>query len=151
MPIAMTGCFDLFHTGHRAILNIGIQTALMLNEKLIVLINSDESVKELKGPKRPIENFERREQCVKWQIDSETKDIPEFSYETISFDNEDDLLDLYEGIKPTMIVHGADIKDTSKCVGFNRWSYLFVPKRKDLFGQEYSTTRQIDGMADNNE
>jgi rfaE bifunctional protein nucleotidyltransferase chain/domain len=48
--VATGGCFDLLHTGHVKLL----RHARQLGDALIVLINSDESVKALKGPDRPI-------------------------------------------------------------------------------------------------
>lgn len=44
------GCFDLLHPGHVRYL----QQARALGEVLIVALNSDRSVRELKGPGRPI-------------------------------------------------------------------------------------------------
>ena len=46
------GCFDILHTGHFELL----AEAKSLGGKLIVGINSDESVRRFKGPKRPINN-----------------------------------------------------------------------------------------------
>lgn len=46
------GCFDLLHTGHLDLL----KKASELGDKLIVGLNSDSSVKKLKGNNRPIEN-----------------------------------------------------------------------------------------------
>lgn len=49
--VVMTnGCFDLLHPGHVAYL----REAKKLGDKLIVAVNTDASVAELKGPKRPI-------------------------------------------------------------------------------------------------
>jgi rfaE bifunctional protein nucleotidyltransferase chain/domain/rfaE bifunctional protein kinase chain/domain len=48
--VATGGCFDLLHTGHVRLL----RHARQLGDALIVLINSDESVRALKGPDRPI-------------------------------------------------------------------------------------------------
>jgi rfaE bifunctional protein nucleotidyltransferase chain/domain len=44
------GCFDLLHVGHVR----GLQEARTLGDVLIVGVNSDESVRRLKGPERPI-------------------------------------------------------------------------------------------------
>ena len=44
------GCFDLLHRGHAEYL----KAAAELADALVVLINSDESVRELKGPTRPV-------------------------------------------------------------------------------------------------
>ena len=55
--IVMTnGCFDILHAGHVSYL----ENAGALGNKLIVAVNSDESVKRLKGDGRPINNLERR-------------------------------------------------------------------------------------------
>lgn len=48
--VATGGCFDLLHTGHVQTL----QAARALGDCLIVLLNSDRSVSELKGPERPL-------------------------------------------------------------------------------------------------
>ena len=49
--IAVTnGCFDVFHKGHA----LSIQIAAGFCDKLIVAINTDETVRRLKGPERPI-------------------------------------------------------------------------------------------------
>jgi|TARA_R100000005_G_C4857311_1_gene120533 rfaE bifunctional protein nucleotidyltransferase chain/domain len=47
------GCFDLFHTGHAYLLNT-IKESSSNNSRLIVGVNSDKSVKSLKGDSRPI-------------------------------------------------------------------------------------------------
>ena len=44
------GCFDLLHPGHVRLL----ERARSLGDVLIVAVNSDESVRDLKGPTRPI-------------------------------------------------------------------------------------------------
>lgn len=55
--IVMTnGCFDILHAGHVSYL----ESAASLGDRLIVAVNSDESVKGLKGSGRPINNLERR-------------------------------------------------------------------------------------------
>jgi D-beta-D-heptose 7-phosphate kinase/D-beta-D-heptose 1-phosphate adenosyltransferase len=48
--VATGGCFDLLHAGHVAML----EAARALGDCLIVLVNSDESVRRLKGPGRPL-------------------------------------------------------------------------------------------------
>ena len=44
------GCFDLFHAGHLA----SLEEARELGDVLVVAVNSDASVRRLKGPTRPI-------------------------------------------------------------------------------------------------
>ena len=46
------GCFDILHRGHAEYL----LAAAKLSDRLIVLMNSDESVRRLKGPGRPVNN-----------------------------------------------------------------------------------------------
>jgi rfaE bifunctional protein nucleotidyltransferase chain/domain/rfaE bifunctional protein kinase chain/domain len=48
--VATGGCFDLLHAGHLALL----QSARALGDCLIVCLNSDRSVRRLKGPGRPV-------------------------------------------------------------------------------------------------
>ena len=50
------GCFDIIHKGHVDYLN----RAKSLGDYLIVGLNSDASVKKLKGPQRPINDQESR-------------------------------------------------------------------------------------------
>jgi D-beta-D-heptose 7-phosphate kinase/D-beta-D-heptose 1-phosphate adenosyltransferase len=50
------GCFDLFHAGHK----YSLEQAKKRGDFLIVGLDSDESVKILKGPERPIINQEQR-------------------------------------------------------------------------------------------
>lgn len=55
--IVMTnGCFDILHKGHVAYL----QEAKARGDRLLVAVNSDESVARLKGPERPINSLEDR-------------------------------------------------------------------------------------------
>lgn len=48
--VATGGCFDLVHAGHVRTL----QTARAMGDRLIVCVNSDDSVRRLKGPERPL-------------------------------------------------------------------------------------------------
>ena len=70
--IVMTnGCFDILHAGHVAYLS----KAAELGDRLIVAVNSDQSVKQLKGPDRPINNVMQRMavlsalESVDWVVD----------------------------------------------------------------------------------
>lgn len=69
--IVMTnGCFDILHAGHIAYL----QEAKALGDRLIVAVNSDDSVKQLKGDTRPINSLQQRMTvlaalaCVDWVV-----------------------------------------------------------------------------------
>src|SRR3954468_16576117 len=54
--VLTNGCFDLLHAGHLYFL----QQARQLGDALFVAINSDESVRVLKGPKRPVQSERER-------------------------------------------------------------------------------------------
>ena len=58
--VATNGCFDLLHVGHVRYLN----AARALGDALIVGINGDESVRELKGQGRPVNNQNERAEIV---------------------------------------------------------------------------------------
>ncbi len=69
--VVMTnGCFDILHSGHVAYL----EQARLLGDRLVVAINSDASVRQLKGDSRPINNVADRMTiiaalgCVDWVI-----------------------------------------------------------------------------------
>jgi rfaE bifunctional protein nucleotidyltransferase chain/domain/rfaE bifunctional protein kinase chain/domain len=49
--VATSGCFDLLHSGHVHLL----EQARRLGDRLVVLLNSDTSVRRLKGPGRPLQ------------------------------------------------------------------------------------------------
>jgi rfaE bifunctional protein nucleotidyltransferase chain/domain len=60
-PIVLAnGCFDLLHVGHVRYL----QAAKKLGGRLIVAVNSDESVRALKGPNRPLMPAEERAEIL---------------------------------------------------------------------------------------
>jgi D-beta-D-heptose 7-phosphate kinase/D-beta-D-heptose 1-phosphate adenosyltransferase len=64
------GCFDLLHVGHVR----SLEQARRLGDRLIVAVNSDASVRRLKGPGRPIVPARQRAevlaalQCVDWVV-----------------------------------------------------------------------------------
>jgi D-beta-D-heptose 7-phosphate kinase/D-beta-D-heptose 1-phosphate adenosyltransferase len=69
--IVMTnGCFDILHLGHVRLLN----EAKSLGDRLIVAVNDDESVRNLKGVPRPINSLSARMEvlaaleCVDWVV-----------------------------------------------------------------------------------
>lgn len=90
------GCFDLLHIGHVRYL----QAARDLGTDLIVGVNSDASVKRLKGPERPIQIENDRAEilaalgCVSWTV-LFTEDTPER---------------LIQAIRPDVLVKGGDWK-----------------------------------------
>ena len=88
------GCFDLLHPGHIALL----KAAAEMGEVLIVAINSDESVRKLKGQSRPIHSAEERAEillAVRW-------------VNNVTVFEEDTPYDLINKIKPDVLVKGGD-------------------------------------------
>jgi D-beta-D-heptose 7-phosphate kinase/D-beta-D-heptose 1-phosphate adenosyltransferase len=88
------GCFDIMHVGHLRYL----QEASKLGDILIVALNSDLSVKRLKGPERPINSeLERAEMmCALGFVDY-----------VVIFE-EDTPLELIKKIQPDVLVKGGD-------------------------------------------
>ena len=96
------GCFDLFHVGYVRLL----QKARKQGDCLVVAVNSDRSVRQIKGPERPkIPDKERAEvlaamACVDW----------------VTIFDEADPLVLINLLKPDVLVKGADWSE-EKIVG----------------------------------
>lgn len=88
------GVFDILHTGHIELLSF----AKSLGEKLIVGINSDESVKRIKGDNRPINNEKDRKKVL---------ESLHFVDEVIVF-QEREAKNLVEDIKPSILVKGGE-------------------------------------------
>lgn len=95
--VVMTnGCFDILHAGHVSYLN----TAREQGQRLIVAVNSDQSVRDLKGEGRPVNPVERRMAvlaglgAVDWVIEF-TEDTPQR---------------LISEILPDLLVKGGDYK-----------------------------------------
>lgn len=92
--IFTNGCFDILHKGHIEILKF----SKSLGTKLIVGLNSDKSVKILKGSGRPINQQEDRKLIL---------ESLRFVDEVIIFDEETPY-NLIKQIKPDIIVKGGD-------------------------------------------
>src|SRR5204863_9995428 len=91
------GVFDLLHTGHIDVLFAARQTA----DSLVVGINSDESVRRLKGPTRPVRSDAERAYVL---AALECVDL------VVVFP-EDTPLNLVKQLKPDVIVKGADYSE----------------------------------------
>jgi D-beta-D-heptose 7-phosphate kinase/D-beta-D-heptose 1-phosphate adenosyltransferase len=88
------GCFDLLHPGHVELLRRSRATC----DRLIVALNSDASVRRLKGETRPMQN-ERARSVVMAAIDS---------VDLVMRFNEDTPLRLVELLRPDNLIKGAD-------------------------------------------
>jgi len=96
------GCFDILHAGHADYLN----KAKSLGDILVVGINSDASVRRIKGEKRPI----LPQQMRAYLLDN----LKPVDYVVIF--EEDTPLELIKAIKPDVLVKGADW-DLERIVG----------------------------------
>jgi len=88
------GCFDILHKGHVYLL----KRAKKLGDVLIVGLNSDSSIKRIKGEKRPI--FSTRDRAFVLSA----IDVVDY----IVIFNEDTPLKLIKAIEPDVLVKGAD-------------------------------------------
>lgn len=88
------GAFDILHSGHLELLKF----SKSLGEKLIVGINSDASVKELKGPGRPVMRQEDRKKII---------ESLSFVDEVVIFDGTSCTTTI-EAIEPSVVVKGGE-------------------------------------------
>ncbi len=90
------GCFDIIHVGHARYLKF----ARELGDLLIVALNTDESVKQLKGPSRPILRLDERLRIMAafWMVDY------------VTFFAELDPWNLINQLRPNVLVKGGDYK-----------------------------------------
>ena len=122
------GCFDILHCGHLRVL----QFARTVGDYVIVGLNSDQSVKELKGRHRPIIGQSERKEIL---------EAVKFVDEVIIF-NESTPLKLIELLRPDVIVKGEDWKNR-EVVGSHIAEVIYVPILK-----KYSTTEIINKIRD---
>ena len=125
------GCFDLLHKGHIDLLSI----ASKYGDKLIVGINSDESVKKLKGEDRPVENQRTRK-----------KKLLNIKYvDDVYVFEESTPLNIIKSICPDVLVKGADYTVNeiigAKFVLGNGGKVRTIPLTPG-----YSTTKAIEKM-----
>jgi rfaE bifunctional protein nucleotidyltransferase chain/domain len=88
------GCFDLLHAGHASLL----ERAAALGEVLVVGVNSDASVRRLKGPSRPI--VPERERALL------LASLRAVDY--VVFFDEETPLRLITALRPDVLVKGED-------------------------------------------
>ena len=88
------GCFDILHAGHVACLD----AARRLGDALVVLLNSDESVRRLKGPGRPAVAAEDRMRVLSALA----------SVDAVAVFTEDDPRTALDRLRPDVWVKGGD-------------------------------------------
>ena len=127
------GCFDLLHSGHVRYLN----EAAKRGERLVVAVNSDESVQILKGTTRPIVGLAGRMEllsalsCVDWVVPF----------------NEETPERLICKLQPDILVKGGDYKPEeiagAQCVWDNGGEVAVLS-----FWDGYSTTNMVEKIQD---
>ena len=125
------GCFDLLHKGHRDL----IKQSFSFGDILIVALNSDESVKRLKGEDRPMQNeIERKNALLNTG----------YVNEVYIFDD-DTPLDLIKLIKPDILVKGGDYTP-NEIVGFEEVTSSGGEIKIVQLTPGFSTTSTIENM-----
>ena len=125
------GCFDLLHKGHRDL----IKQSFSFGDILIVGLNSDESVKRLKGKNRPIQSEVDRKNAL---LDTG------YVNQVYIFDN-DTPLELINLIKPDILVKGGDYTP-NEIVGYEEITSLGGVVRIVPLTPGFSTTSTIENM-----
>jgi D-beta-D-heptose 7-phosphate kinase/D-beta-D-heptose 1-phosphate adenosyltransferase len=90
------GCFDILHLGHVRLL----QEAKALGDYLVVGVNSDASVRRLKGPSRPVNPADARAEVVNALG----------AVDAVTVFEEDTPLSLISAIRPNVLVKGGDYR-----------------------------------------
>ena len=125
------GCFDILHSGHAQYLN----EAKKCGDILIVGLNSDSSVKRLKGAERPINRQADRKYLL------ENLKAVDF----VEIFNEDTPYELISALKPHILVKGGDWKK-EQIVGHDIVTALGGEVRSLSFKEGYSTTNIIETL-----
>jgi D-glycero-beta-D-manno-heptose 1-phosphate adenylyltransferase len=123
------GCFDLLHLGHVDYL----EKARNLGDRLVIGLNTDDSVSRFKGPERPLQD-----QTSRARILAALQFV-----DAVVFFNEDTPLNLISELLPNVLVKGSDYlaenivgADVVKKAGGKVETIDFVPG--------YSTTRIVE-------
>jgi D-beta-D-heptose 7-phosphate kinase/D-beta-D-heptose 1-phosphate adenosyltransferase len=125
--VFVNGTFDVLHLGHLAMLNY----AKTLGDHLVVAIDSDERVKRLKGPSRPINDVNERKIMLE-----NLKAVDQVEI----FDTDEDLINIIKTCD--IMVKGGDYK-TLPIIG-KEYVTVVLFERID----EYSSTKKIQHIID---
>jgi rfaE bifunctional protein nucleotidyltransferase chain/domain len=128
--VMVNGTFDILHPGHVSLLN----TARSYGDYLIVAIDTDRRVKELKGPDRPINN-----QLFRRIMLSNIKavDLVEL------FDSKEELIELMKRYQPDIYVKGSDWKHDKESTAHQYCKEVIYYDRIE----EYSSTKIIEDIT----
>ncbi len=127
--VIVNGTFDILHRGHLELLDY----AKSCGSYLLVAIDTDRRIKELKGESRPIINQYDR----KFHLEM-LKPVDQ----VVLFDSKEELIDLIKDYQPEIMVKGSDYKGRS-VVGETYVPQVIYYERLG----EYSTTNIIERIA----
>ena len=122
--VFVNGTFDILHRGHLELLNYAKSFGYV-----IVGIDTDECIKEKKGPSRPIHNQEER----KFLLEN-LRSVDE----VIFFSSEPEFGRLIKSLEPDIIIVGSDWKEKSTIKSYYDGELIFFDRI-----EEYSTTKTI--------
>ena len=125
------GCFDLFHKGHRDL----IKKSFSFGDTLIVGLNSDDSVKRLKGEDRPIQN----------EVERKTALLNTGYVNEVYIFDDDTPLELISLIKPDTLVKGGDYTP-NEIVGYEEVTNSGGEIKIVPLTPGFSTTSTIENM-----
>jgi D-beta-D-heptose 7-phosphate kinase/D-beta-D-heptose 1-phosphate adenosyltransferase len=131
MKVMVNGTFDIIHRGHLMML----QHAKSLGDHLLVAIDTDRRVRELKGDTRPINNQDDR----RYMLES-LKCVNTVYF----FDSKEELIEIMKEYQPDVYVKGSDWKhDKGSTAGQYCKQVIYYDRVSD-----YSTTNIIQRIAD---
>jgi D-beta-D-heptose 7-phosphate kinase/D-beta-D-heptose 1-phosphate adenosyltransferase len=119
----MNGCFDVLHHAHFKM----IEYASTFGDLLVIGIDSDKRVKQLKGEDRPFHNEEERKYNLE-RIKGVSK--------VVIFNSEEALRELIKSYEPDIFVIGSDYMDKPIIGGNYSKSIVFFNRMED-----FSTTK----------
>ena len=125
------GCFDLLHKGHRDL----IKQSFSFGDILIVGLNSDESVKRLKGEDRPMQN----------EVDRKNALLNTGYVNEVFIFDDDTPLELINLIKPDILVKGGDYTP-NEIVGYEEVTNSGGEIKIVPLTPGFSTTSTIENM-----
>jgi rfaE bifunctional protein nucleotidyltransferase chain/domain len=129
--VVINGTFDIIHLGHLKLLQYARGFP---NSYVLVLIDSDRRIKELKGSDRPINN--EYERC---SMLSAMKYVDRIE----TFDTDQELIDLIKDFEPDVMVKGSDYRDRP-IIGAEYCKEIKFYDRVE----PYSTTKTIQDITD---
>ena len=125
------GCFDLLHKGHRDL----IKKSFSFGDILIVGLNSDDSVKRLKGEDRPIQD----------EVERKTALLNTGYVNEVYIFDDDTPLELISLIKPDTLVKGGDYTP-NEIVGYEEVTNSGGEIKIVPLTPGFSTTSTIENM-----